>query len=109
MPMDNDQQDPGRDAVVPTVQTGEPEAPAAHAPAEGDPVIHDDTAGEAQADAAKEAGDGVTDDPSRVMTVDAVLEATAPGAAQPLNEHLVVVIEAIVFASPEPITLKAIL
>ena len=45
-----------------------------------------------------------------VMTVDAVMEATTPGtSAQPLNDHLVVVIEAIVFASPEPITLRAIL
>jgi segregation and condensation protein B len=49
-------------------------------------------------------------DAGEVMTVDAVLDSTSsPGIATALNEQLVVIIEAIVFASPEPITFKAIL
>jgi segregation and condensation protein B len=49
-------------------------------------------------------------DAGEVMTVDAVMDSTSsPGIATALNEQLVVIIEAIVFASPEPITFKAIL
>ncbi len=45
-----------------------------------------------------------------VMTLEAVMDATlTSNAAPPPNEQLVVIIEAIVFASPEPITLKAML
>jgi segregation and condensation protein B len=51
-----------------------------------------------------------SEEAGEVMTVDAVMDGTAPGASvQPVSEQLIVVIEAIVFASPEPITLKAIL
>ncbi len=76
--------------------------------ATGDDRVRDGGAvAEAQAGAAAE---HVVADPPDVMTVDAVMEAATPGGiAQPLNEQLVVVIEAIVFASPEPITLRAIL
>ena len=117
--MDNDQQDAEPHAVDSSLQTGEAEARSTEAAGEADPVTNDDTARQAQAepmggpeapDASGDAGVSGGGDPSHVMTVDAVMEATAPGAsAQPLNEHLVVVIEAIVFASPEPITLRAIL
>jgi segregation and condensation protein B len=107
MPMDNDQQDPETGTAEP-IQTTEAETPAGEAGATNDVRVTDgEPGGEAQPGAA---GEDVTDDPSPVMTVDAVMEATPPGAsAQPLNDHLVVVIEAIVFASPEPITLRAIL
>jgi segregation and condensation protein B len=116
--MDNDQQDAHPDAVDSSLQTGEPEVQSTLAVGEGDPATDGDTAREPQAEAVRapeerawsgEAGDSGGGRP-HVMTVDAVMEAAAPGAsAQPLNEHLVVVIEAIVFASPEPITLRAIL
>jgi segregation and condensation protein B len=118
MPMDNDQQDAPADAVDSSVQTGEPETPPTQAAAEGSLVTQADLAREPEAEAAggpeerAESGDAGDSggDPPHEMTVDAVMEATAPGtSAQPLNEHLVVVIEAIVFASPEPITLRAIL
>ena len=52
-----------------------------------------------------DAGSGAAE----VMTVDAVMDATVTGGTQPVNEQLVVIIEAIVFASPEPITLKAMI
>ncbi len=104
--MNNDQQDP-ETGTADSIQTAEGEAPLADAAADRDPVTTGESAGESRAGAA---GDGVADEPSDVMTVDAVMEATTPGrSAQSLNEHLVVVIEAIVFASPEPITLRAIL
>jgi segregation and condensation protein B len=104
--MDNDQQDP-ETGTADSIQTAAAEAPLADAAADRDPVTNGESAGASRAGAA---GDGVADEPSDVMTVDAVMEATTPGgSAQPLNEHLVVVIEAIVFASPEPITLRAIL
>jgi segregation and condensation protein B len=119
MPMDNDQQDAEPHAVDSSLQTGEAETLSTESAAEADPVTNDDTARQAEAepmggpeapDASGDAGVSGGGDASHVMTVDAVMEATAPGAsAQPLNEHLVVVIEAIVFASPEPITLRAIL
>jgi segregation and condensation protein B len=103
--MDNDQQDP-ETGTADSIQTAEAEAPLAHA-ADRDPVTNGDSAGRSRAGAAE---DGVADQRSDVMTVDAVMEATTPGgSAQSINEHLVVVIEAIVFASPEPITLRAIL
>jgi segregation and condensation protein B len=51
-------------------------------------------------------GRGSSNADSQVMTVGEVMET---GSDRPVNEQLVAVIEAIVFASPEPITLKAIL
>ena len=44
-----------------------------------------------------------------VATVDSVLEGSSPGGpAQEMNEQLIAIVEALVFASPEPITLKAL-
>jgi segregation and condensation protein B len=106
MPMDNDQQDP-ETGTAESIRTTEAETPPREGAGNGDRVTDGAPGGEAQPDAVRE---DVADDPSHVMTVDAVMEATTPGtSAQPLNEYLVVVIEAIVFASPEPITLRAIL
>ena len=43
-----------------------------------------------------------------VATVDSVLEGSSPGGpAAEMNEQLIAIVEALVFASPEPITLKA--
>jgi len=44
-----------------------------------------------------------------VATVDSVLEGSSPGGPAPeMNEQLIAIVEALVFASPEPITLKAL-
>jgi segregation and condensation protein B len=44
-----------------------------------------------------------------VATVDSVLEGSLPGGpAAEMNEQLIAIVEALVFASPEPITLKAL-
>jgi segregation and condensation protein B len=103
--MDNDQQDP-ETGTVESIQTTETETPPREVGTNEDRVTDAAPRGEAQPGAVRED----VADPSHVMTVDAVMEATTPGtSAQPLNEQLVVVIEAIVFASPEPITLRAIL
>jgi segregation and condensation protein B len=74
------------------------------------PMDNDQQDPETEAGASNLRTGDMAENRSDVMTVDAVMEATTPGAsAQPLNEQLVVIIEAIVFASPEPITLRAIL
>ena len=45
---------------------------------------------------------------ANVATLDSVLEGSSPGAQGPeINEQLIAIVEALVFASPEPITLKA--
>ena len=55
-------------------------------------------------------GPAVAPPAETMLTVDAVMDSTASSeTSQAVNEQLVVVIEAIVFASPEPITLKSIL
>jgi segregation and condensation protein B len=104
--MDNDQQD-SETGTAESIQTTEAEIPPREVATNDGRATDGAPGGEAQPGAVRE---DVADDPSHVMTVDAVMEAATPGtSAQPLNEHLVVVIEAIVFASPEPITLRAIL
>jgi segregation and condensation protein B len=104
--MDNDQQD-SETGTAESIQTTEAEIPPREVATNDGRVTDGAPGGEAQPGAVRE---DVADDPPHVMTVDAVMEAATPGtSAQPLNEHLVVVIEAIVFASPEPITLRAIL
>jgi len=136
MPMDNDQQDPRLDEAISARHGGDAESPTvdgAHDTdaqsatrqhlAEGDaiPVLPDDATDQSDGSGSPDArpsGDAAGSakrnraetGATEVMTVDAVMDATGPGAiAQPVSEQLVVVIEAIVFASPEPITLKAIL
>ena len=45
---------------------------------------------------------------ANVATLDSVLEGSSPGAQGPeINEQLIAIVEALVFASPEPVTLKA--
>ena len=70
--MDNDQQDP-ETGTADSIQTAAAEAPLADAAADRDPVTNGESAGASRAGAA---GDGVADEPSDVMTVDAVMEAT---------------------------------
>jgi segregation and condensation protein B len=117
MPMDNDQQDPQTGTAEP-IRPADADARPNDAATPDDPAASGERAGQspagtAQDDAAEEStdvsADVAADQTADVMTVDAVMEASAPGTSAPLNEHLVIVIEAIVFASPEPITLRAIL
>jgi segregation and condensation protein B len=110
MPMHNDQQD----ADTREAMSGSADADAAQGASTSDAR---------ESDAAVETGAAVGDQPAGnpadadaaatapdVMTVAAVLDAaTHAAAAPPINEQLVVIIEALIFASPEPITLKAIL
>jgi segregation and condensation protein B len=134
--MDNDQQDPRIDETISAPHRGDAESPSVdgardtdaqsvtgHHLAEGDgvAVLRDEATDQSEAsgspDAPPSGNAAGSAEPNReetgaaeVMTVDAVMDATRPGAiAQPVSEQLVVVIEAIVFASPEPITFKAIL
>ena len=108
MPTHNDQQNSQPHEPPSELPAGEGQhAPALDAVGESDAVI--DAAGvcpEAPGDEPRVDATGAVD----VMTVDAVMDATPQTVAEgAVNEQLVVVIEAIVFASPEPITLKAIL
>ena len=108
MPTHNDQQNSQPHEPPSELPAGEGQhAPALDAVGESDAVI--DAAGvgpEARGDEPRVDATGAVD----VMTVDAVMDATPQTVAEgAVNEQLVVVIEAIVFASPEPITLKAIL
>ena len=133
MPIDNDEQnsEPGESRSDPAGSAIDAGAPAADAPADaaereqpGD-TGHDHASpvSDIAADDEPPAMTAAADDPAAgeeagtepaanddVMTLDAVMDATPPSnAAQPPNEQLVVIIEAIVFASPEPITQKAML
>jgi len=69
----------------------------------------DDPVGDAPAEDPHGSGLDAGSGAAEVMTVDAVMDTTVTGGAQPVSEQLVVIIEAIVFASPEPITLKAMI
>jgi segregation and condensation protein B len=90
MTMDNDQNQDGE--MNPAVSAEDPGA----------------TEAGAESRTAKSAG--VAPSAETMPTVDAVMDATASSdTSQAVNEQLVVVIEAIVFASPEPITFKSIL
>jgi segregation and condensation protein B len=72
--------------------------------------VEDRGATEAGAEGLTAESAGVSPSAETMLTVDAVMDATASSdTRQGVNEQLVVVIEAIVFASPEPITFKSIL
>jgi len=68
--------------------------------------IDDEREGHAPLEALPEPGDDSADAGGPTMTVDAVMESGP--AEQVVSEQLVAVLEAIVFASPEPITPKQI-
>jgi segregation and condensation protein B len=77
---------------------------------EMNPAVSTEDAGAREAGGECRTAESVASSAETMPTVDAVMDATASSdSSQAVNEQLVVVIEAIVFASPEPITFKSIL